>query len=285
MSYADLATVEVEGVDGSQWTLNGPGAGREGVHLGESPQGMYDAPVRTIWQQGAFQEGATPVGARWDARDLVFTAMVQATAGRSWQEIDSDWRRAWSYTADSVLRITTPSGARELKLRMFEAPKFDPDTDPRVHEYGEVVMTCRAGDPFWHEQPDNQYVQSTTGAGQSTLTVVNPTDKEMYLRWVMTPGARWTLPDFDYRGGNRAITMPLSYKDREVRVDTHPLKEQVTVPGWANAWEAMGGVQFIHWVPPHTPPTVVPVQWSGSNGDAALMCVEQRRWSRPWGME
>lgn len=285
MSYANLATVEVEGVDGSVWRLHGAGAGAEGVRLGTSPSGIYDAPVRTVWQQGAFQEGSSPLGPRWDARDVVFVALVSAKAGRSWQDVDSEWRRAWSYTADSILRVTTPSGTRELRLRLLEAPGFTPETDPRINSFGEVVMTCRAGDPFWLEQPNKQYVQSTTGAGQATVTVVNPTDKEMYLRWVMTPGARWTLPDFDFLGGNRAITLPTAFTSREVTVDTHPLEEQVTVPDWANAWEAMGGVQFVHWVPPHTPPTVVPVQWTGSNGVAALMCVEQRRWSRPWGLE
>ena len=187
MSYADLARIEVEGVDGSTWVLNGPGAGREGVHLGESPDGIYDAPVRTLWQQGAFQEGATANGARWDARDVVFTAMIQGVSGRSWQDVDSQWRRAWSYTADSVLRVTTPSGTRELKLRMFEAPKFTPDVDPRVNEFGEVVMTCRAGDPFWREQPDKQAVTASGASGTEYLRVVNPTDKDMWLR---VPGGR-----------------------------------------------------------------------------------------------
>ena len=283
MSYADLARIEVEGVDGSSWVLHGVGAGREGVHLGESPEGIYDAPVRTLWQQGAFQEGATPNGARWDARDIVFTAMVQSVAGRSWQDVDSAWRRAWSYTEDSVLRVTTPSGTRELRLRMFESPKFTPDIDPRVNEFGEVVMTCRAGDPFWREQPEKQTVVASSASGTGYLDVVNPTDKDMWLRWVSAPGSRWTLPDFDFAGGTRTVTLPTAYTSREVLIDTHPLREQVVVVGWANAWEAMGGVQFIHPVPAYTPPTQVPVSWSGSGG--SLMLVQDKRWSRPWGLE
>lgn len=283
MSYADLATIEVEGVDGSVWRLNGPGMGREGVTLGESPQGIYDAPVRTLWQQGAFQEGATPNGARWDARDVVFTAQVQSVLGRRWQDVDSAWRRAWSYTADSILRVTTPSGTRELRLRLYEAPKFTPDTDPRLNEFGEVVMTCRAGDPFWYEQPDKQPVTASVASGTSYLSVWNPTDKDMWLRWVTAPGSRWTLPDFNYSGSQRTITLPTAYTSREVLIDTHPLREQVVVVGWANAWEAMKGVQFIHPVPPYTPPTEVPVSWSGAGG--SLMLVQDRRWSRPWGLE
>lgn len=283
MSYADLARIEVEGVDGSTWVLNGPGAGREGVHLGESPDGIYDAPVRTLWQQGAFQEGASPNGVRWDARDVVFTAMVQGVSGRSWQDVDSQWRRAWSYTEDSVLRVTTPSGTRELRLRLFEAPKFTPDVDPRVSEFGEVVMTCRAGDPFWREQPDKQTVVASSASGTEYLDVFNPTDKDMWLRWVLSPGSRWTIPDFDFAGGTRTVTMPTAYTSRDVLIDTHPLREQIVVVGWANAWEAMGGVQFIHPVPAYTPPTSVPVSWSGSGG--SLMLVQDRRWSRPWGLE
>lgn len=283
MSYADLARIEVEGVDGSTWVLNGVGAGGEGVHLGESPDGIYDAPVRTLWQQGAFQEGASPNGVRWDARDVVFRVMVQSTVDRSWQDVDSQWRRAWSYSADSILRVSTPSGTRELKLRMLEAPKFTPDIDPRVNEFGEVVMTCRAGDPFWREQPDKQTVTASSASGTEYFEVHNPTDKDMWLRWVSAPGSRWTLPDFDFAGGARTVTLPTAYTSREVLVDTHPLREQVVVVGWANAWEAMGGVQLIHPVPAYTPPTSVPVSWSGSGG--SLMLVQDRRWSRPWGLE
>ena len=283
MSYADLARIEVEGVDGSTWVLNGPGAGREGVHLGESPDGIYDAPVRTLWQQGAFQEGATPNGARWDARDVVFTAMIQGVEGRSWQDVDSQWRRAWSYTADSIMRVSTDSGTRELKLRMFESPKFTPDVDPRVNEFGEVVMTCRAGDPFWREQPDTQTVTAAGSSGTEMVEVWNPTDKEMWLRWVLSAGSRWTIPDFDFKGGSRTVTMPTAYTSRDVLVDTHPLREQIVISDWANAWEAMGGVQLLHPVPAYTPPTDVPVSWTGAGG--SLMLVQDRRWSRPWGLE
>lgn len=283
MSWSDLATVEVEGVDGSVWRLHGPGAGKEGVRLGTSPEGLYDAPVRTLWQQGAFQEGATPNGVRWDARDVVFVALVQSRGGRSWQDVDSQWRRAWSYTADSILRVSTPSGTRELHLRMFEAPGFTPETDPRINSFGEVVMTCRAGDPFWREQPEKQTVVASSASGTEYLDVFNPTDKDMWLRWVSAPGSRWTLPDFDFAGGTRTVTLPSAYTSREVLIDTHPLHEQVVVVGWANAWEAMGGVQFIHPVPAYTPPTQVPVSWSGSGG--SLMLVQDRRWSRPWGLE
>lgn len=283
MSWSDLATVEVEGVDGSVWRLHGPGAGREGVRLGTSPEGLYDAPVRTLWQQGAFQEGSTPNGVRWDARDVVFVALVQPRGSRSWQDVDSAWRRAWSYTADSILRVTTPSGTRELKLRMFEAPKFTPETDPRINAFGEVVMTCRAGDPFWREQPDKQAVTASGASGTEYLRVVNPTDKEMWLRWVLSPGSRWTVPDFDFSGGSRTVTMPTAYTSRDVLIDTHPLREQIVVPDWANAWEAMGGVTLLHPVPPYTPPTDVPVSWTGAGG--SLMLVQDRRWSRPWGLE
>lgn len=283
MSYADLARVEVEGVDGSQWTLHGPGAGREGVRLGTSPDGLYDSPVRTLWQQGAFQEGSTPNGVRWDARDVVFVALIGDRGGKSWQDVDSDWRRAWSYSEDSILRIATTSGTRELKLRMFESPGFTPEFDPRVNEFGEVVMTCRAGDPFWREQPVPQPVASSGSSGTSMVEVYNPTDKPMWLRWVAAPGSRWTIPDYDFRGSKRIITLPTAYTSREVLIDTHPLREQIVVADWANAWEAMGGVQFVNSVPPHTGPVEVPVSWSGSGG--SLMLVQDRRWSRPWGME
>ena len=275
--------VEVEGVDGSIWHLYGHREGEEGVHLGMEPDGLVDSPVRTLWTQTASGRGATAAGVRWEPRDLVFTALVGDRFGRDWQTVDSAWRRAWSYEDETIIRVTTTwSGTRELRCQLFEAPQVGVEMDPNVNGFAQVVMTVRAANPFWRSLPEYQTVEASSGSPGSVV-IDNPTDTPGFSKWVTIAGARWTIPDFDFKGSQRVITLPASYTDSNVVIDTDPLEETITVAGWPNAWDQMGGVDFLHPVPPGTPPTEVPVSWTGSSGSLTL--VLEREWTRPWGLE
>ncbi|WP_306363373.1 hypothetical protein [Nocardia sp. CC227C] len=95
---SNAAMITVTGVDGSLWTIAGQGRGREGVELATSPSGLYDAPVTTIWNQSAFQVGSSFGGFRTNKRDVVFAVNIFEAAGRSWESVDSAWRKAWAGT-------------------------------------------------------------------------------------------------------------------------------------------------------------------------------------------
>lgn len=275
--------VEVEGVDGSIWHLHGHREGAEGVHLGTGPDGLIDSPVKTLWTQTASGRGASPVGVRWEPRDLVFTALVGDRSGRSWQSIDSAWRRAWSYEEETIIRVTSElSGTRELRCQLFEAPEVDVELDPHLNGFASVVMTVRAANPFWRSLPEYQTVNASPGSSK-VLMFGNPTDTPMFPKWVTEAGSRWTIPDFDFKGSRRVVTLPVTYTDSDVVVDSDPLQETITISGWPNAWAEMKGVDFLNVVPPHTPPTPVPVSWVGSVGSLTLVSV--REWTRPWGLE
>ena len=281
----DLCTIEIEGVDGSLWTVHGPGAGAEGVHLGTSPEGLFDAPVRTLWDQTAFGVGAEFRDVRFEPRDLVFSALIGDFEGRSWQEVDSDWRRAWDYRRDTLIHVTSESGTRTLACRLFESPETNAEYGPRVDGFAALTMTVRAGNPFYSSLPEHNSVTATGAAGSKTLVVSNPTDVPLYLEWALTPGARWTVPDHDFRGGTRAITMPTQFTSRSVSINTDPLEEQVHVSGLPNAWALMNGILFINEVPPYTPETSLTVGWSGASGSPSATVRMRRQWSRPWGLE
>lgn len=280
---SDGIDIEVEGVDGSIWHLYGNLEGAEGVFFGMEPDGLVDSPVQTLWTQTASGRGATSAGVRWEPRDLVFTALVGDVPGREWQLVDSAWRRAWSYTDESIIRVTTAwSGTRELRCQLFEAPVVDVAMDPTVNQFARVVMTVRAANPFWKSLPEYQTVYASEGSSHSVV-VDNPTDAPGFSKWVSTAGSRWTIPDFDFKGSLRVITLPSVFTGRDVVVDTDPLQETITIAGWPNAWSEMKGVDFVNFVPPYTPPTVVPVTCSGGSGSLSL--VLEREWTRPWGLE
>ncbi|MEV0251161.1 phage tail protein [Nocardia sp. NPDC050712] len=292
---SNAAMITVTGVDGSRWTIAGQGSGREGVELATSPTGLYDAPVTTIWNQSAFQAGSSFGGYRTNKRDVVFAVNVFQTAGSSWEAVDSAWRKAWAYDRDATLTITTDFGTRTLKLRMSEQPDFKPDKDPHLKSIGKVVMTCTAGNPWWVESDvTGSWISTTdtTGAGKSqsgTITIANPTDQPMWLKWVCSAPGKWTLPDFSWgavdRDGTRVITLPLTAAGKDLTVDTDPMEEMIVAKDGSQVWALMNGVSFLYPVPPYTPATAVPVSVSGAPTGASVLVVQPRNWSRPWGLQ
>ncbi|GAB4582310.1 phage tail protein [Nocardia sp. IFM 10818] len=291
---AQAATIEVEGVDGSQWTLSGPGQGREGVELGTTPTGLYDAPVTTIWNSTAFQIGATYGGANWQKRDVVFGVNIFETPGASWESVDSAWRKAWAYDRDCKLVVTTEYGSRTLHLRMSQQPEFKPLRDPHLKRWGQVTMTCTAGVPWWVEEDVTAAAESTTDTreeGKSEtlwLPVSNPTDQPLWLRWVATAPGVWTLPDFSWKDDeykNRVITLPSLVAGQDITVDTDPMEEMIVAADHTSVWARMNGKMFMHSVPAWTPETTVPVTVRGAAPGARIQVRCPRNWSRPWGLQ
>ncbi|MFI9506972.1 phage tail protein [Nocardia sp. NPDC052566] len=291
---AEAALIEVDGVDGSHWTLSGAGQAAEGVELASAPTGLYDAPVKTIWNSSAFQIGATYGGTNWQKRDVVFGVNIFETDSASWESVDSAWRKAWAYDRDSRLTITTEYGSRTLHLRMAEQPEFKPKLDPHLKQWGQVVMTCTAGVPWWVEADVTATATTTTdtqAAGRSEtlwLTVSNPTDQPLWLRWVATAPGVWTLPDFSWKNDdfkNRVITLPTLVAGQHVTVDTDPMQEMIVAADNTSVWARMNGKMFLHSVPPWTPPTKVPVTVTGAPAGAKVQVRCPRNWSRPWGLQ
>ncbi|PXX52633.1 hypothetical protein DFR70_13218 [Nocardia tenerifensis] len=292
---SNAAMITVTGVDGSQWTIAGQGSGREGVELATSPTGLYDAPVTTIWNQSAFQAGSSFGGYRTNKRDVVFAVNVFQTAGRSWEATDSAWRKAWAYDRDTTLTITTDFGTRSLKLRMSEQPDFKPDKDPHLKSIGKVVMTCTAGNPWWVESDVTgtwTSTMDTTGAGKSqsgAITIANPTDQPMWLKWVCSAPGKWTLPDFSWgavdRDSARVITLPATAAGKDLTVDTDPMEEMIVAKDGSQIWALMNGVSFLYPVPPYTSATSIPVSVIGAPAGASVLVVQPRNWSRPWGLQ
>jgi hypothetical protein len=293
------AMIQAIGVDGSFWALAGHGHGQQGAELGTSPSGLYDAPVSTIWNASAFQIGSTFAAYKVNKRDLVFTINLFELPGMSWQSVDSAWRKAWRYDQDSQLVVTTETGTRTLNLRLSEQPTLTTAHDPHLKQWASVTMTCTAGLPWWVEQDATQtWIAPTNTTGgtisRGTVLVENPTDQDMYLKWVCSAPGQWTVPDFSW-GNNyygraaadagRIITLPLTAAGQDLTVDTDPLAEMIIAADGSPMWPAMDGVSFEYQVPPYTPSTSLPVSVQFAPIGASVMCVQPRNWSRPWGMQ
>lgn len=299
------ASISLIGVDGSLWHISGKNQGAEGVELSTAPSGMYDSPATTIWNATAFQTGATWYGMRYDKRDLVLPFNLFAAGGLPWETVDGNFRKAWSYSQDSTLIVTTETSTRCLKIRLSEQPDFSPKHDPHLKTTGgaPLVLTLTAGFPFWIEeditQPWVSSINTSTGSSEQegSVLVENPTDLPMYLRWVCSAPAQWTLPDFsfglDYNLGigsgaenaDRIVTLPKTATGQDLTIITDPEYPMITAADGSNQWAAMDGVSFLYPVPPQTPSTDFPVWVTYAPSAASVQCIQVRYWTRPWGLQ
>ena len=294
--------VEVKGVNGRWTTISGEGFGDAGAYLATDVEGIYDAPVKTIRNSTARQTGSSYGGKRNLERLVDFGIIIDNRNGSSWQENDSEWRKMWSYDEDCELWIDNGESRRLLKLRMIEQPDFKPTYDPIQTQIEKVTMKCVAGDPWWYE-PDvtSEWVSTTDTTGGSTengfVTVSNPTDVPIWLRWKCQGNARWTLPDYSWGGNDfkRAVidatklilTPTLLPADGHGRIETNPESRRERMATTANTqWQArFGGIDFLYAVPPYTPPTNIPVRVTGAAAGVGVQCIQPRPWSRSWGLQ
>ncbi|WP_280404963.1 phage tail protein [Nocardia brasiliensis] len=286
--------VEVEGCNGSWFTISGVGLGEQGVWLGTDVEGIYDAPVRTIYASHASQIGSTYYAKRNLQRDIVFGVAIGNTESRSWQENDSEWRKAWSYSEDTKLWITTEDSRRFLKLRISEQPQFTPEHDPNMTKVEKVVMTCVAADPWWYEEPVTDSFVATGASSSGVVTVSNPTDQEIWLEWVLQGPGRWVIPDYSW-GDNRfrraeedkyrKISTPRANPNQVFWINTDPFADQLRDLNGSQVWSLMNGVTFLYPIPPWTPDTDIPVSVTEAAAGVGLQVRCPRNWSRPWGLQ
>ncbi len=151
--YTDETIVELEGVNGEWFTLAGPNAGDRGVYLGTGVEGLYDPPVKVVYEEPGNWPGARYLSHRILRRDIVFGVEILNDKGaNSWISRDSEWRKAWAFDEDCILHVTTPeSGHRFLRIRLGESPDVSLHTDPRGNSINRCAMVCISGDPFWYE--------------------------------------------------------------------------------------------------------------------------------------
>lgn len=298
---ADTALVELEGVNGESFTLSGLGMGDRGVWLGTDVTGIYDAPVKTLHSSHAFQTGSTYRGKRNLQRDLVFGVWTTDDNTTSWEDGDSQWRKAWDYSRDAKLWITVDSSRRYLKLRLAEQPQVTMERDPRLLGRAQVVMTCVANDPWWYEEEvTDSWVATTDTTGGSTetgtVTVANPSDVPIWLQWIVQAPGKPTLPDFSF-GSNRyeravidadrQVVMPELIPGEHIYVDTdeEATNGQVNSSLDTEVYLRMNGVTFCYPIPPYTDPIDLPVAMSRAPAGSGIQVRQPRPWSRPWGLQ
>lgn len=293
--------VELEDIRGNLFTLAGPGQGDRGIVLGTDVDGIYDAPVKTIHNSHAFQTGSTYGGKRNLQRDIVFGVYAHHDDGdKNWSFNDSEWRKGWSYEQDCKLWITTEDSRRYLKLRMSQHPEFKPEHDPNGTQIEKVVMTCVANDPWWYEKNDvTDLWESPTSTlngsiNYGTVSVSNPTDVPIWLKYVVHGAAKPMLPDFSFGDdryeraeidADRKLWLPKITAGDTIVYDTDEEADQATSRLKIPYWQQMNGVTFCYPIPPYTKKIQLPVGMTLAAAGMGIQVRCPRPWSRPWGLQ
>lgn len=291
---SDLLLFEIEAPNGDRATIHGPGAGTEGIVLDINPKGLWETPTTTIWTEGARQEGGTYNGFRHNMQDVILPVHISATEDMSWQQVKSRWSGMWEFDRETQLVATSSSGIRRLGLRKVETPTFEPIVDPGFNAYGLMIMTTRAGWPFYIEKDEVDVFQSKTGALNGHVTLSNPTNRPMYLKWVIDApqGGQVTLPDFswitdpeheDYEWRGRVIDVPTLSAGEKLVIRTYP--DEQTYESNLNPlfWARANSVEFDFPVPKHTLPVDVPISCTAPNMTVAV--YQPRHWTMVMGGE
>lgn len=292
-------------------------AGRQGIWNAQGGvKGLYDAPIKTTWKTGAFQDGSTQKAKKWLHRDLdmAFHAietitMLDEDTGTltAAEENESNFRSLFGYDLDeyddnplpaTMHVLTDMSGERKLDVLMHKEPTIEPDIDPVLQQYFNTILALRAGQPFWYEDDVVTFDESTATSGVLTVTVSNPTDQPMRHKWVLTRGT-FQVPDFSWRGGrgnrhpagtfqNRRIPVTVTADNGGAVISLNKSRDLMIrdLNAANNLLPELGGRLFQHVIPPYTQEQTLTIPYLDAPvGGARVELHQPRLWSRPWGLE
>lgn len=293
--------VQVRGIDGTVWDIAGDRAGEQGVYLAPEVSGLLDPEFEFVTQSVADLHGSKLVASRIPERHLIFSVWIEGRgndkpAGTPWEVVDSRWRKAWSPTRPTEIRVKSEmSGMRRLNAYLSSIT-VDTETDPRHRLYTKVDMDVVAYDPFWYGDEEvfdltlNESQSSTSfpWRGSVTIPLTNPTDMELWPVWVLEGPGRYQVPDVLFTDDgqvreNRVVTTPLLGNGQHVTVDTAPGARQFTASDGSPVWNQMNGVRFRNSVPPYT--RLVKWTVSGTRQGARVQVRLKRRYTRAWGLD
>lgn len=264
------------GVDGSYWSLSGPDMGAEGVKLGTDPNGIYHAPVKTVWDETAYQEGATYRKKLVQKRVIDWTVHLIGTGVSDVQEVHRQWWAAWDYDRDGFLCVfTTGAGWRWLKVRLMEEPKKAPKRDLLMTRASSWDMMVAAGDPWWRSEDLLASWSNSAGLGAGTLQVANRGTEAAHPTYAGTAPGQWTLPD----GSVNGVKLPVLKAGQDWLVDTDPMQQTLTVEDEAPEWANMDGRAFLDGIAAGTEVSL-PVRITGGSTASEIEIAVPQKFSR-----
>ena len=263
--WNEHAKITIIGVDDSEWVIHGPGSKSSPVRLREGDLGeFYDAPFSSSYKGVVGRAGKRYTGHHFLERNIVLDLHIYADSGRTWGQVDSDFRRAFDPELEATIVVETElSGERWIKVRLGEHPSYQGGLDPHETTGGDFQYVLVAANPYWCSGTvTDEFVFSGSNWYGDGVRVSNPGDVPAWPKWVLTAPAKYGLPDVSWRDDadkDRMVFLPFQPHGREVLVDTDPHEEMITANDGTLLWAKMNGQFFQYPIPGRTPSTVLPV--------------------------
>ncbi|WP_396909512.1 hypothetical protein [Mycolicibacterium sp.] len=242
------------------WTLNGTGAGREGLVLSPQLAGMMHVPFTQLMSEGPYTVGAIPERTDWKKRVINLGVQINPDIAPwiskngelidnpfRYRMLEDRWWGSWSATEDGYLGVWTRThGWRWLRVRLASDPKTAFELEPTAFDnnFMEWNMEIVAPYPYWSKRQEfntwknhadtstfwdqiedliNEFIPGLD-VGEGAITVPNRSDQSVYPRFIVSsPGKAWI------KEGDNWIELPLlTPKDGYVLVDTDPNARTLT---------------------------------------------------------
>lgn len=262
--------IEVHGVNGDYVTVSGPNVGSDGIWLDSDMEGFMDPTSEAITKSPGGRPGTRFVSSRITERTIVFRVTI-ANDNHQWESRDTRWRKLWSYSEYSRIRVYSKGTYRELRCRL-DSIEVDTTYDPHFNGATSIIMTVVADDPFWYGE---EFVTELT-SGSNTIYNANPTGNRVFPKLVLEAPGTWSVKI----GDGRNVTFPTLGSGEDTVVDYDPGARQLVSVNKSGVWARMNGVRLEDYIPPHT--EKVTVQVSGPSGRKAQLRLN-RPFNRPWG--
>lgn len=298
---SDFLNLWIEGVESAGkpiFHISGDQAGDEGVELRDKPQNLVDAPHQTFWTDNGFRQVFQTD--RFKRRDITISLNIWSPSDDpdDWRDIDSQIRMALGNYRDTFkLFAETSDGVRFLQLQLLQEPKAYEageweGKDPHLYAASTITFTAAAPIPFWIGDTLVDKCTFTGTSGTQYVTVSNPGDVAVFLRWRVPASCLVTLPDWSW-GSNvfgrasedaaRTWAAPQLYAGENTIFDSMPDMPVAIASNKAPVRYRCNGAP-IYPVAPHTKPTQVPVTLVSGPANSTIYVENDQWFSRLWGV-
>lgn len=245
------------------WHLAGPGAGAEGVTLGDGPSGHLSAPVSILVSEGARQDGASFLRSVRHKKEIDFIAHIGGDtiplvveSPRHFLAIHDAWLRDWSTDLPGTIAwFTRHQGWRFQQVQLDAAPTPVTGVDPLRDLHEAYQMSAVALDPLMHHFDEDQTWTNSAGLGEGVVYARNAADQPAWPRYTMNGPGRWWIGDLGGGDAPRIVQTPPILTGETLRIDTHPRHRTARVysdanPSGRNVFGALAGRRWFEAIPP-----------------------------------
>lgn len=291
----ELTKVVYIGISGRCWHLSGPGAGAEGVTLGDNPTGHMFAPVSLLLSEGARQDGASFLRDVKSKKEMDIIVDIGGDSiplilqsARHFLAVHDAWFRDWSTKTPGIWAyFTRHQGWRYQQVRLDSAPVPVTGIDPAINYHEAYQMGVVALDPMMSHFGEHSVWVNSKGLGEGIVWARNAADQPAPPRYTMNGPGRFHILDPGFAADTtRIVETPPILAGETLRIDTHERHRTARVyspgnPSGRNVWGALAGRKWFGEIEPWATVPITVMVTGGATESTVRVDVSPRS-SRPY---